>query len=472
MDKTKVKNNLYFCYILLLAVSAVFFIFRLTSYQARTLIQLDEIVYFIVSFLIFVGLFAGLIAFDKKKNKFTWLRFWVLFCMFIFGLCITILGSQFLSGDYTAFLRVWSDKYREGSFSDALNSIVTVSDYTPLYNYFLVIFARIGLNSLYSIKVLTLLFSILLAFVMEKIIDLILKSDFSSIRFFSFLILPEILIEYAFWGQCDVIYTSFALLAFYFALKKNSKLSFMFIGLSFATKMQFLFAVPILFIMLLVKDEDGKNYLKWKDIWIAPLMYLVNLIPAITGTKVTDLLLVYFKQTSTNYGLSGNCANICNFFRLIIGTTNTTLIKVITYFQIVLTLSVLAFVVVLIIKLSKKRTIFHKELVLFATIFSFLMVFFMPKMLERFYFIPAMFSVILAFVYKERIYQILAMLINSGLYFMMLIFICNAHEFMFLITYVSIIGMVSAFVALGIIIKILVDYSKIVFTKSENCGRQ
>lgn len=382
---------------------------------------------------------------------------------------VIILGANIESGDYTAFLKLWCEAYSDCSISDALKKITEVSNYTPFYNYFLIAIAGLKINFLYGIKFVSFVFAILLALVQEKIIISVKGSKFSAIRFCAFLLLPASLYEFAIWAQCDMIYTFFALSSFYFALNKKSKLSMLFVGLAFAIKMQFLFIVPILFIMLLVKDESGEHYLKWKDIWIAPLMYVVNFLPALAGANFLDLCLVYFGQTSTDYGLSGNCANISNVFRLLIG--NASILKFLTYFQIVVTFVVLILLIVLILKMAKKNNmVLSKEtLVKYAVIFSFSMVFFMPKMLERFYFIPVSLSVCLAFICRENIYKYLAYFANSALFFMMMIFMLYYYTYMFFITYTSMLGMIGGFLAMALIARLVhCDYKNLVVKNKKN----
>ena len=241
--------------------------------------SIDTLFYFILIFFILsvIGL-MGTIQIVKQNKEYYKIKVLSFLILIVYILFVTVILSVYISIDFDYFLSQWIDSYKNLSFSEALYKIVDVSIYTPLYNYFLIIIARCGINSLYTVKFLTFLFSIFLAFVMELIVKHVRRVDFNFIRFAIFMIIPTICMEYASWGQCDAIYTAFCLLAFYFALKKKSKLSFLSVGIAFAFKLQFLFVVPILFVMLLIKDKSGAHYLKWKDIWIAPVMYVLNFI--------------------------------------------------------------------------------------------------------------------------------------------------------------------------------------------------
>ena len=181
----------------------------------------------------------------------------------------------------------------------------------------------------------------------RSIIKTIKNEKFSYALFMIFMIIPYILVEYAEWGQCDAIYTSFAFLSFYFALNKKSKLSFLFIGLAFVTKMQFLFMVPILFVMLIVKDENGEHYLKWKDIWIAPLCYVINLVPVLAGRPLIDMLKVYLMQAKFDNRITGNCPNVCMFLSILsqnIWTVNTFAYKLTSVLCVIFTFALLVWI--------------------------------------------------------------------------------------------------------------------------------
>ncbi len=345
-----------------------------------------------------VGIIGVKSILKTNRNKFDIILF-VSILITIFLMIITF--AYVISGDYDVYLKGWCEAYRNASFGEALKQITTVSNYTPFYNYILIIIAKIGVYDLFAIKFVTFIFSILLSFVICKIVALVKQNQFNYILFASILLLPFILIEYSLWGQCDAIYTAFCLFALLFALKKRSKLSFLFLGLAFITKLQFLFIVPILFVMLIVKDENNEHYLKWKDIWIAPAMYLLNFLPVFAGDSIENILLVYVRQTGIDYGLSANCANLCGLYPESF-TSKQLLSKILIILHIVITISLLIAFLIFVLKTAKTKTLKKEELVLFATVFAFVMVFFMPKMLDRFFFIPVCLSLINSKLSKDK----------------------------------------------------------------------
>lgn len=379
------------CYLFYCISLLVFVLWSKLNFQDK-----DFYIYSILVFLLFF--FLGLVAIIKmQKQKVAKWKIALTIGLLLVCCVITILTASIESGDYEYYLSVWYSTYQQGSIKDALNSIVEVSNYTPAYNYFLIILARLNINSLYGIKYITLLFSVLLSYSVTKLVSFIKKLDFNYLLFANIMFLPPILIEYAMWGQCDAIYTSFAILAFYFALKKRSKIAFVFLGLSFAFKLQFLFIVLNMFVLLIVKDRQSENlhYLKWKDIWIAPAMYLVNLIPLLFGTNIIDLLAIYFGQIGYNDVISFNCANLCYIY-FALGVRNGSIIyNVLLISHIVLTFALLILLLIVIFRYNKKHILTNKDFVFFAFLFSFIMVFFMPKMLDRFYFITMALAIVM-----------------------------------------------------------------------------
>lgn len=363
---------------------------------------------------------------DNKKLKYINIAIITLCSLIIIFMTIYFANSE--SPDYVIFLDVWTEEYSKLSFKDCLYSIINISNYNAFYNYFLIIIAKLGLNSLYSIKFITFIFTLLLALAVTLIIKTIKNEKFSYALFMIFMIVPYILVEYAEWGQCDAIYTSFAFLSFYFALNKKSKLSFLFIGLAFVTKMQFLFMVPILFVMLIIKDENGEHYLKWKDIWIAPLCYVINLVPVLAGRPLIDMLKVYLMQAKFDNRITGNCPNVCMFLSILsqdIWTVNTFAYKLTSVLCVIFTFALLIVLLIIIFRYNKRKVLTKYDLTFFGTVFSFIMVLFMPKMLDRFYYIATTFSIILMIISFNKRDIIISNFLNISLTGAMMIFLFN-----------------------------------------------
>lgn len=388
------------------------------SYAKFDYLTTQTLEYFgLIAIPLFVLQILGTIQIAKNNEKYK-LKLAVFYTLLLAIFIVTAVFANFESADYSYYLKNWFNTYHEMSFKDALYHITDVSNYTQAYNYLLIIFAKLNFNPLYSIKYFSFLFSIVLAVSMELLLTKLNNKKFNLFHLPIFILIPSICSEFAWWGQCDAIYTSFCLFAFYFALSKKSKLSFMFIGLAFASKLQFLFIVPILFVMLIIKDDSGNRYLKWKDIWIAPAMYLINIFPVFVGRSLSDTLLVYINQTGYYQFLSLGCANVCEIFAYF-NITPGTLYTILFVFQITLSITLVLISVIFILKYSKSHTLSAYDLTFFATLISFMMVFFMPKMLNRFYYITVSLAVVMLFEKPTKQNFKIALTFELSLYCMM-----------------------------------------------------
>ena len=450
VDKFK-KNYLYVGGLVLIAIWIIALNIEFAFFQPVDFSQKGIFVYFVMSLIPLV--LIGVFGIRSMKNK-TFLTKFCYIGLLVFIFIFIIFHASYETGDYFTFLNPWTQDYRSVGLKDAIYHITDISNYTHDYNYFLIVIAKLNFNQLFAIKYVTFAFSFLLAFAIEKIIGHFLNEKFDFFRFVLVLVLPPIMLEYTAWGQCDAIYTSLAMLSFLFALKKKSKLSFMFIGLSFAFKLQFLFIVPVLFVMLIIKDKDGKHYLKWKDIWIAPLMYIINFAPVLVGRPVIDILSVYFGQASSDKRISGNCANICAIYYLAGIKEYSPEYMSLILAQTALTIFVLILLFAIVFVYHKKIGVEQKDLVFFGMLFAFVMVFFMPKMLDRFYYIAMLFAFVNAVIDKKISNKISLVLICNSLFFMM------SLHFSYFMTFATAItsyfmGFFSAYINLIILVGML-----------------
>jgi Gpi18-like mannosyltransferase len=348
-----------------------------------------------------------------------------------FDFCIlflTVLGAPFKSNDYVRHLSDWCRIYSGVPFDEKMRRIMHLrefgtphGDYTPAYNYFLISFVQFGISPLYGVKYIAFCFSLLMAFAMVKIICFLRGGrEFNFVLFFLFLLLPYVLLQYSHWGQCDAIYTAFALLAFYFALKKRTVLAFVFLGLGFAFKLQILLFCPVIGLMILLKDEDGRRYLDWRFCWIVPLMYIVNVIPAFFGENFFKCFETYYVQKGLETRLAGNIGNLPWFFTNDKMGRGTQVNQSILLSFYAITFVALAVITMFVLANYKKNKAFKPCSALrCAVAYSFVMVFFMPHMVDRFYFMCAVLAVILAVTNTRDAYKYFAMAVCMTLFFNM-----------------------------------------------------
>lgn len=383
----------------------------------------------IVSMLVYVILVAVLLAVlgtlatlrhrgQKKQILFTWLTLGGV-------LILTIWLASFRSGDWKNYLNPWITEYRALGWADAFQKITEVSDYTPLYNYWLIFIAHVfsAQGCLYAVKYLSFWFSVALAVVMELLICELRQTKFNYLHVACFLLFPPILLEFTTWAQCDAIYITFCLLGFYFALKHRSVPCFVSLGLAFALKLQVLFIAPMIFVMLIIRDADGQRYLHWRWVWLVPLLYAVNLIPVCFGASLGDLLLVYFNQTGVHQVLSANCLNLSFLFNWKEVIDNRLAVLIIAIILAVIGITVTIVLLVLVFRANRRQTLTHGEITRYAWCFALIMVYFMPLMHDRFFLVALMLSVVYALSQNGQWYRMLSTMLTFSVMISMTLFL-------------------------------------------------
>ncbi|MCH5155585.1 MAG: DUF2029 domain-containing protein [Clostridiales bacterium] len=306
---------------------------------------------------------------------------------------LRILFADYRSNDYNWFLSKWVAEYRTLSVSECF--VKQVGNYPPVYNYFLIAFSRIKISDLYLIKTLSFYFEILAAVFAVKTISLLRQSKFDFFALGIFLLLPIFWANSSQWAQCDALYTSCVVVAVYFALKHNSIVAYVMIGLALAIKLQTALILPVGMILLLCKSPDGKKYLLWRWIWIVPVVFFAaSALPAMYGGSFFKVIHVYLNQSTVgNAGqsLNGHCANI------LLMLYHVPKGSVAYYMLLVLFIAVTAAVDVFIIVhtcKSTNRTITDEHVVFLCLLLPMISVFFMPKMLDRFYYIAEVYAAV------------------------------------------------------------------------------
>ena len=215
-------------------------------------------------------------------------------CLFFFGFMIRWKLMPIESADYWGFLEDWMRQIREGGGYRSLGH--QISNYTSPYMYIMCFLSYITKKELYAIKLVSVCFHYAASIAIFLIILQMKKNVKKSKKGMAILLhSPTVIIDSAYWCQCDIIYTTFILYALYNFFKNNSKWCLIFIGISFAFKQQVLFIVPFLLIMWLKKRTIRLVHFLW-----VPVIYVISTLPAwMMGRDFKELLLIYFDQSET-----------------------------------------------------------------------------------------------------------------------------------------------------------------------------
>ena len=195
------------------------------------------------------------------------------------------------SGDYQFCLSSWMRRMQILGPWRSLG--VRISNYSSPYMYLMCLVSGIG-NTMYALKGLSIFFDYTAAVVMFFLVKQLTGNNRKGIAAMAATLLcPTVIINSAWWCQCDIIYITFLLLALLLLFKGKSALCCVMIGIAFSFKVQAVFILPFIVILWLKKET-----IKLPHLLFIPAVFFVMMIPAwIAGRPLLSLLEVYFTQT-------------------------------------------------------------------------------------------------------------------------------------------------------------------------------
>ena len=327
--------------------------------------------------------------------------------MWIFLSLITILALvvrykllNFESSDYVDFLTKWFGFFKQHGIQGLKNY---PGDYNAPYMTIMAILSYIPIRDIYLIKCVSIAFDIVLAISAALLVKELVKDDkkwLSVLTYIVILFLPQVILNGSFWGQCDSMYTSFCLLALYFLIKEKYIKSFIFLGLAFAFKLQFIFILPIFIILYFSK----KKYSIFHFLIIPAVNFILCLPAVIIGKPIMECIKVYFNQTKT---YQNNLeANFINIYKII--GRNPEYMK-----YVGLAFSLVVCIVVLYYVFEKKIRWNNEKIITLALWFLVILTFTLPSMHERYLFIGEILSIIYYLSYKKNGILVAAININA-----------------------------------------------------------
>ena len=239
---------------------------------------------------LFAGWFA-LGAYFLKKAKLGRDWFWLCLGALLCALVVRFFCMDHLTSDYTDFLSRWAQFFRDnGGFWGIRKPI---GDYNVPYLYFMAAISYLPVRDLYLIKLFSIFFDLLLAFTALRLARLLRpqRQGLQAGVFCVVLLLPTVVLNGAYWGQCDSVYAALTLLALADALDKRPARSVVWLGVAFSFKLQTIFLIPLWCVLW----YSGR--VKFKHLLLFPLSYFATILPALLlGKPLGDILGVYFNQ--------------------------------------------------------------------------------------------------------------------------------------------------------------------------------
>lgn len=321
-------------------------------------------------------------------------------CATIMALFTRLCMISFESNDYIDYLSGWFEYLKTHGGLLALKNYP--GDYNAPYMTIMALLTYLPFKKIYLIKMVSIIFDFGLAISACMLVRYLVpknKDMYGFITYAVVLFLPEVVINSAIWGQCDSGYTMFVILALLYLLKEKYTKSFIFLGLAFSLKLQFIFILPLFIVVYVMKKKFSiLNFL------IIPLVNLVLCIPAmIFGKSFKDILLVYFKQV---YNFGGVSRNFLNLYALISEDA-----RILVYYGIFLTIFVCLFMLIYLI--YKRVNLTNKMILNLGLWFLVIVTFLLPSMHERYLFAGSVLSVIYYIVYKENFALMIGIILSA-----------------------------------------------------------
>ena len=291
---------------------------------------------------------------------------------------------DFESGDYLTFLAPWTQFFRDNGGFAALR--YSLGNYNPPYMYFLALFSYFDISELYLIKLLSVLFDVLLAWACMKLLGLYTGSRAKLLGvFLAVLFLPTVVINGAYWAQCDSIYAFFGIYALYLGLRGRGCASMVSLAACFAFKLQAVFIIPVFFILLLAKK------LRWRQLLVFPAAYIVFMLPALlAGRPFVETMTLYYAQAGTvGDAMNYNAPSLTSMFQWSGNTESWSTLLIAAASALVLASYAVAAV--------KRRELDDTVFLGFALLLAMGIPYLLPHMHDRYFFISGVLAIVLAF---------------------------------------------------------------------------
>ena len=321
----------------------------------------------------------------------------------ILAFCIRISLFSSTFGDYEMFIEPWFNELKEGGGLLALGK--GIGNYNAPYMTILALLTYLPIPSLISVKLVSVIFDFICAIAVAKITLYVLKdnkhkSAIALVLYGITLFLPTVFLNSAFWGQADSIYTAFILLSLLYLMKQKYIKAFVFLGVAFAFKLQFIFILP-LFILIYISERKFSIF----HFAIPVVVNFAMCLPSIIfGNTLTNCLNVYIGQVGTyNQYITLNFPNIYSIFfgngsSHLINSPNDYLPKI----GILVTLFI--FVIIAFLVLYKKPKFTPKAIVEFGLWSVMICTFFLPHMHDRYLFVGDVLAIVFFLFNRKKFY--------------------------------------------------------------------
>ena len=195
-----------------------------------------------------------------------------------------------------------------------------------------------------------------------------------------FFLLPELLVNSAVWGQCDIIYTLFLIACVHFAIERRGWAAMAMLGVALAFKAQATFIAPFILYLLLSRQ------VRWRQLVAVPLVCGALMVPAaLAGRPWRELLTIYLGQADYFQSLTMWAPNPYLVVRALL-PDSPQVVGIGTAIGLLLGVATVIALALIFLRLEGGPR--RERLLLMATLSLAAMPYVLPRMHER-YFLPA-----------------------------------------------------------------------------------
>lgn len=307
----------------------------------------------------------------------------------ILGGFIRYMGRDFSNSDMNGCLIPWFNRFKEAGGLSGLS--IQIGNYNLLYQTIIAFISNIDMNCIYLYKIVSIVFDYLLALSCAYIVCKLLDRDWKKDSFFYLvytiiLMLPTVVLNSGYWGQCDSSYVFFVIWAVYLIYVERYKMGFFMLGIAFAFKLQSIFILPaILFFYIAKKTFSILNFgVAIFSFWCS------GLVAYFYGRGLLDCFSIYINQTDHFHRMYMNVSS----FWILFGNNYYDELHI---FAIILTVVILGVGLCLI--LEKRKTMDMAENYLNTYCWCvWTAILFLPAMHERYTYMLDIMLIMLCFV--------------------------------------------------------------------------
>ena len=309
----------------------------------------------------------------------------------ILGILVRMALRDFRSADFEDSLSPWYDAIAANGLSQQ------VGDYNFMYQFVIWLLTKIGAAPLYSYKMISCIFDLVLAITAAMIVHRENNKEnnwAAALAYGAVWLSPIVFLNSSAWAQCDAIYSAFALLAIFMLDKEKTNWSMCLLGIGFAFKLHTVFVLPLfLFVYFMRRTFSIVRFS------LIPVSMLALSLPLVFwGRNIGEVFTIYANQTNSYQAMSLNYPSV---WLLLCQAQDPAQYAFLKLPAIVMTVFVLALLMIWWIRKSYQPSGMNYYMMAFLVVYT--CVLFLPSMHERYGYLYEILAVVLAVLIPKTI---------------------------------------------------------------------